>query len=39
MEQHAFLFEHQHLLLLRHTGGQSSNFHLSIVHIFNTSVN
>jgi hypothetical protein len=43
-DQHALkkskqLFEHQHLLLLRDTGGQSYNLNLNVVHFFNTSVN
>jgi hypothetical protein len=33
------LFECQHLLLLRGTGGQSSNLHLNVVHVLNTIVN
>jgi hypothetical protein len=33
------LFEYQHLLLLRDTGGQSSYLYVNVVHFFKYSVN
>jgi hypothetical protein len=33
------LFQYQHLLLLRDSGGKSFNLYLDVVHFPNTSVN
>jgi hypothetical protein len=33
------MFEYQHLLLLKTSGGQSSDLCLNVVHFFNTNVN